>query len=99
MWFQDLLAEISKEEKKAAKEIEERKQKGRRMVIEEVDGSEEEGEDEDVTEEIIVEKPDSAKTSPLLVNGHENTVASASTEPDGQEPPSKERELSSGTAY
>ena len=73
---QDLLKEITTLEEKAKKEAQERKQSGRRMIIEEVDG-EDEDEDEDVTEEIIVEKPDCQGKDAPLVNGHAEEAAPA----------------------
>lgn len=66
----DLVKEINAEETKKAEEMKARKEKGRRMVIEEVDGSEDEEEDNDVDEEIEVEKPDSKQNNAPLVNGH-----------------------------
>ena len=72
--LQDLLKEMTTLEEKAKKEAQERKQSGRRMIIEEV---EDEDEDEDVTEEIIVEKPDGRGNDVPLVNGHAEEAAPA----------------------
>ncbi|XP_076467629.1 sperm-associated antigen 1-like [Babylonia areolata] len=78
---QNLLKEIGTLESKAKKEAEERKPKGRRMVIEEVDGSEEEEEEEEDVEEIVVEKPDSERKPTAVVNGYsENAKAAVSSE-------------------
>ena len=81
------------------KEAQKRKQSGRRMIIEEVEGEDKDG-DEDVPEEIIVEKPDDDKRTPPLVNGHaENATGAMShhAKLSEQEPTTKAADLSPGS--
>nr|KAG5689797.1 hypothetical protein BaRGS_007075 [Batillaria attramentaria] len=63
----DLMKEINAEEKKKAKEVKARKEKGRRMIIEEVDGSDDE---ENNVEEIEVETPDAGDNRTPALNGY-----------------------------
>ncbi|KAK7476480.1 hypothetical protein BaRGS_00032315 [Batillaria attramentaria] len=63
----DLMKEINAEEKKKAEQVKARKEKGRRMIIEEVDGSDDE---ENNVEEIEVETPDAGDNRTPALNGY-----------------------------